>query len=286
MPRNRVVGFCSEAGREGSDSPRAVATASTSRSTRNPARPASGDRPAGSSRSGGDGNGFLASRDHAHGLDGGSARDRGGSPTIRILVADDHPIYRDGLTSLINRQPGMIVVAEASNGREAVDAFARQAPDLALIDLRMPGLDGVEAIATIREKDVTARLVILTSFAVDEDIYRALRAGARGYLLKDVTREDLIDCIRTVHAGRTYIPPEIAAKLAERVTTIELTARERQVLGLVAKGLGNRDIGHELTVTEGTVKVHVNNILAKLGVASRTEAVTLAFRRGLVRLED
>jgi two-component system NarL family response regulator len=150
----------------------------------------------------------------------------------------------------------------------------------------MPGLDGVEAIAAIRENEVTARLVILTAFAIDEDIYRALRAGARGYLLKEVTREELIDCVRTVHAGRTYIPPEIAARLAERVTTIELTARERQVLGLVVKGKGNRDIGHELTVTEGTVKVHVNNILAKLGVASRTEAATLALRRGLVRLED
>jgi two-component system NarL family response regulator len=259
---------------------------SDGRSNGNTSRPGDRNGPARGAGSDGNGDGLRTNGHRANGHETRSDPDHGDGSVIRVLVADDHPIYREGLICLIDRQPGMKVVAEASSGRAAVDAFASLAPDVSLIDLKMPGLDGVEAIAMIREKDATARLVILTAFAIDEDIYRALRAGARGYLLKDMTREELIDCIRTVHAGRTSIPPEIAARLAERVTTTELTVRERQVLGLVAKGRGNRDIGHALTVTEGTVKVHVNNILAKLGVASRTEAVTLALRRGMVRLED
>ena len=220
----------------------------------------------------------------------GPDRDAGrvsGEPgAIRVLVADDHPILREGLVALINRQAEMTVVAEAGDGREAVDQFARHSPDLAVIDLRMPVMDGIEAIAAIRAADPHARLVILTSFASDEDIYRALRAGARGYLLKEAPSEELVECLRAVHEGRTFIPPAIASKLAQRVGTVELTAREREVLSLIAKGLGNREIGLKLDVTEGTVKVHVNNILTKLGVASRTEAVTIGVRRGLVRMDD
>jgi two-component system NarL family response regulator len=147
-------------------------------------------------------------------------------------------------------------------------------------------MNGIETLTAIRMADPQARLVILTSFASDEDIYRALRAGARGYLVKDAPAEELVKCLRTVHEGGTFIPPAIASKLAERVGTAELTAREREVLALVAKGKANREIGSELDVTEGTIKVHVNNILNKLGVASRTEAVNLAVRRGLVRIDE
>jgi two-component system, NarL family, response regulator len=210
----------------------------------------------------------------------------GTSKPIRVMVADDHPILREGLVALIDRQPDMRVVGQAGDGREAVDCFARLAPDIGVLDLRMPTLGGIEAIAAIRAVAPQARLVVLTSFASDEDIYQALRAGARGYLLKDASGEQLIECLREVHQGRTFIPPAIASKLAERVGTVELTTREREVLALVAKGKGNREIGATLDVTEGTVKVHVNNILTKLGVASRTEAVNIAVRRGLVRIDE
>jgi two-component system, NarL family, response regulator len=208
------------------------------------------------------------------------------SSPIRVLVADDHPILREGLVALIDRQADMSVVAVAGNGQEAVDLYRQFMPDVAVLDLRMPVMDGIQAVTGIRLIDPHARLVILTSFASDEDIYRALEAGARGYLLKDAPGEDLIEGLRTVLDGRTFIPPTIASKLAERVGTVELTTRERQVLALIAKGKGNREIGVDLNVTEGTIKVHVNNILTKLGVASRTEAVSLAVRRGLVRIDD
>jgi len=208
------------------------------------------------------------------------------SKAIRVMVADDHPILREGMAALIDRQPDMIVVAQAGDGRQAVDCFLRLLPDVGVLDLRMPILTGIEAIRAIRAVDPQAKLVVLTSFVSDEDIYQALRAGARGYLFKDSSAEQLIECLREVHQGRSFIPPAIAAKLAERVGTIELTSREREVLGLVAKGKGNREIGATLDVTEGTVKVHVNNILTKLGVASRTEAVNLAVRRGLVRIDE
>jgi DNA-binding NarL/FixJ family response regulator len=222
----------------------------------------------------------------------GLPKARGNAPppvdptTIRVLIADDHPILLEGLASLIDRQPDMEVVAQAKDGREALNLYIQMSPDIGVIDLRMPEMDGIEVIAAIRAADPTARLVVLTSFAIDEDIYRALRAGARGYLLKGVTGDDLVECLRTVSEGRTCIPPAIAAKLAERVGTVELTAREREVLALIAQGKANREIGSTLDVTEGTVKVHVNNILTKLGVASRTEAVTIGVRRGLVRIEE
>jgi two-component system NarL family response regulator len=206
--------------------------------------------------------------------------------TIRILVADDHPILREGLVTLINRQAGMKVVAEAADGCEAVALYSRVVPDIAVLDLRMPAMNGIETLTAIRTSDPQARLIILTSFASDEDIYRALRAGARGYLVKDAPADELVRCLRTVHEGGTFIPPGVASKLAERVGTVELTAREREVLGLIAKGKGNREIGVSLDVTEGTIKVHVNNILNKLGVASRTEAVNIAIRRGLVHIDD
>ncbi len=235
--------------------------------------------------------GRLAARRAAEGHTAEVGASRRGAPVgrpgvIRVLIANDHPIVREGLSALINRQADMVIVAEAADGLEAVDLFVRHEPQIALLDLRMPGLDGAEAAAAIRSHDPFARVVVLTSHAGDEDIYRCLRAGAKGYLLKAASREDLLECLRAVHAGRTSIAPELAAKLAGRVGTSDLTAREREVLRLIAKGRGNREIGLDLQVTEGTVKVHVNNILTKLGVGCRTEAVTLAFRRGIVRLDD
>jgi len=204
---------------------------------------------------------------------------------VRILIADDHPVVREGLVALINRRPDMVVVAEVSNGREAVEQFLRHRPDVALLDLRMPEMDGVEAIAAIRQKIPTARLIVLTTFDEDEDIYRGLRAGAKAYLLKDAPRDDLLKCIRAVHEGQTIIPPSIAAKLADRLTTSELTRREIQVLQLVADGKGNKEIAVALSISEGTVKTHVSSILAKLDAADRTQAVTVALRRGILRLQ-
>ena len=203
---------------------------------------------------------------------------------MRVLIADDHPVVREGLVALINRRPDMVVVAEVSNGREAVEQFLRHRPDVALLDLRMPEMDGVEAIAAIRQKIPTARLIVLTTFDEDEDIYRGLRAGAKAYLLKDAPRDDLLKCIRGVHQGQTIIPPPIAAKLADRLTTSELTRREIQVLQLVADGKGNKEIAVALSISEGTVKTHVSSILAKLEAADRTQAVTIALRRGILRL--
>jgi two-component system NarL family response regulator len=205
---------------------------------------------------------------------------------IRILIADDHPVVRQGLVALINRQPGMLVVAEAATGREAVDAFQAHQPDVALIDLRMPDADGVEAITRIRALFSGARLIILTTYDAEEDIYRGLRAGAMAYLLKDAPPQELLDAIRAVANGQKRIPPVVAAKLAERMMNPELTLREHDVLRLIVAGQSNKEIGGSLTISEGTVRTHVQSILSKLGAQDRTQAVTIALRRGLVRLES
>jgi two-component system, NarL family, response regulator len=205
--------------------------------------------------------------------------------TIRILLADDHPVVRAGLHALISRRSGMRVIAEASSGAEALSLFRRHRPDVALIDLRMPEMDGVEAITAIREQFPAARIIVLTTFDADEDIYRALRAGAKAYLLKDVPREELLDCIRRVYEGKTYLSSGVANKLAERVAAPQLTTRELDVLRLMAAGKSNKEIGTALLVTEGTVKAHVNSILHKLNVSGRTEAVTSAVKRGIVQLD-
>ncbi len=204
--------------------------------------------------------------------------------SIRILIADDHTVVREGLVSLVKRKPDMVVVAEASNGREAVDLWKQHQPDIALLDLRMPELDGVGAIKEIREHNPNAHIVVLTTFDGDEDIYRAIKAGAKGYLLKDSAREALMECIRRVHAGETCIPPTLAAKLAERVSGEALSAREIEVLQRIAAGKSNKEIGAELFISEGTVKTHVKSIFSKLDVVSRTEAVATATRRGLIQL--
>ena len=203
---------------------------------------------------------------------------------VRILIADDHPVVREGLVALINRQPDMEVIAEVSNGQEAVKQFFHHHPDIALLDLRMPVMDGVEVIAAIRQKIPTARFIILTTFDEDEDIYQGLRAGAKAYLLKDAPRDELLKCIRDVHEGQTIIPPPIAAKLADRLTTSELTRREVQVLQCVADGKSNKEIAIALSISEGTVKTHISSILTKLDAADRTQAVTIALKRGVLRL--
>jgi DNA-binding NarL/FixJ family response regulator len=205
-------------------------------------------------------------------------------PRIGVLIVDDHSVVREGLASLIRRKPDMTVVGEASNGREGVDLWREHRPDVTLLDLRMPELDGVGVIKEIRAVDEKARFVVLTTFDGDEDIFRAIQAGAKGYLLKDVPREALMDCIRRVHAGETCIPVHLAMKLAERVSGETLSEREIDVLKLMARGKSNKEIGSGLFISEGTVKSHVKNIFAKLNVISRTEAVANATRRGLIQL--
>jgi two-component system NarL family response regulator len=205
-------------------------------------------------------------------------------PNIRILIADDHTVVREGLVSLIKRKNDMSVVGESSNGREAVDLWKKHRPDITLLDLRMPELDGVGAIKEIRGIDSSAHIIVLTTFDGDEDIYRAIKAGAKGYLLKDTARDALMECIRKVHAGETCLPPALAAKLAERVSGDALSAREIEVLQRIAAGKSNKEIGAELFISEGTVKTHVKSIFSKLDVVSRTEAVANATRRGLIQL--
>ena len=203
---------------------------------------------------------------------------------IRILIADDHTVVREGLVSLVKRKPDMAVVAEATNGREAVDLWKQHHPDIGLLDLRMPELDGVGAIKEIRELNPNAHIIVLTTFDGDEDIYRAIKAGAKGYLLKDTAREALMECIRRVHGGETFIPATLAAKLADRVSGEALSLREIEVLQRMAAGKSNKEIGAELFISEGTVKTHVKSIFSKLDVVSRTEAVATASRRGLIQL--
>ncbi len=204
---------------------------------------------------------------------------------IRVLLADDHAIVRNGVAQILNEERGISVVAEAADGAEAVEFFARERPDVALIDLRMPKLEGVQVVERIRERFPTAAIVILTTYDTDNDIERALRAGAKAFLVKDVSPRDLVECVRAVHAGRTWVSQQVAAKLVAHVTNVRLTRRELAVLRLLAAGNSNREIGDALGISDGTVKIHVTHLFAKLGVASRTEAINTALRRGLVRID-
>jgi two-component system NarL family response regulator len=203
---------------------------------------------------------------------------------ISVVLADDHVTVREGLAAIIGRQPDMLVVGEAATGREAVDLWRKRRPDVVLLDLRMPIMDGVEAMDEIRRIDATARIIVLTTFDTDSDISRAIGAGARGYLLKDAQRDELLDCIRRVHAGEICISPRLVAKLAAGISSEALTARELEVLKLLAAGKSNKEIAADLRITETTVKAHLRNIFTKLNVMSRTEAITVACRRGLVQL--
>ena len=203
---------------------------------------------------------------------------------IRIVIADDQHLVRQGFRAMLERLPSMEVVAEASTGRGAIEQYARHLPDVLLLDLRFPDMCGVEAIRAIREQFLIARIIVLTTYDGDEDIYQSLSAGAKAYLLKDVTLEELVDCIEKVHRGQTCVPPAVAAKLAERTASPELTERELEVLRLIVAGRSNKEIAGDLSISEGTVKTHVNHVLDKLGVHDRTQAATTALKRGLVRM--
>ena len=202
-----------------------------------------------------------------------------------VLVVDDHALFRTGVANIINQEPDLEVVAEAGDGVEAVEAFERHHPQITLLDLRMPRLEGVEAVRRIRERDPHARVIVLTTYDTDDEISRALKAGAKAYVLKDISADDLLGCIRDVLAGKTYIAPAAAAKLAEGVTRVQLTPREMAALKLMADGKANKEIATALDISERTVKTHLGHLFEKLGVTSRTEAIKVATRRGLVRLE-
>jgi two-component system NarL family response regulator len=201
-----------------------------------------------------------------------------------VLVVDDHALLRTGVANIINQESDLHVVAEASNGLEAVEAFERHHPDVTLLDLRMPVMEGVEAVRQIRARDPQAKVIVLTTYDTDDDISRALKAGAKAYVLKDISADGLIECIHDVLAGKSYLAPAAAAKLAEGVTRIQLTPRELATLRLMADGKSNKEIAGELGISERTVKTHLGHLFEKLAVTSRTEAVKIATRRGLVRL--
>ncbi len=200
---------------------------------------------------------------------------------IRVLVVEDHPVVRQGLVTLLKFEPGMETAAAASDGIEAVEQFRLHQPDVTLMDLHLPRMSGVEAITTIRQEFTAARIIILTTYDGEDDIYRGLQAGAKGYLLKDASCEEILEAIQQVHTGQRYLPVTVGAKLAEYMEAPQLSERECEVLQLLAQGKSNREIGTRLNITEGTVKFHLNKILPKLGVSDRTQAVIAAFRRGI-----
>jgi DNA-binding NarL/FixJ family response regulator len=202
-----------------------------------------------------------------------------------VLVVDDHALVRTGVANIISNEPDLLVVAEAANGVEAIAAFERFRPDVTLLDLRMPVMEGVEAVRQIRLRDPNAKVIVLTTYDTDEDITRALKAGAKAYVLKDISVSGLIGCIHDVLAGKTYLAPTAAAKLAEGVARVQLTPRELSTLRLMADGRSNKEIANVLGISERTVKTHLGHLFDKLGVTSRTEAAKVAARRGLVRLE-
>lgn len=204
---------------------------------------------------------------------------------IRTLVVDDHHVVRQGLVALLGILPEIEVVGQAADGIEAVTLYRALRPDITLMDLQLPKLSGVEAIRTIRTEDPSSRFIVLTTFDGDEDIYRALEAGAKAYLLKGMTVDELTSTIRAVHAGKTRLAPAIAEKLADRMSGQTLTAREQHVLERIVAGRSNKEIASDLDISEATVKTHVNNLLGKLGVSDRTHAATVALQRGIVHLK-
>lgn len=203
---------------------------------------------------------------------------------IRVLCVDDHPLVRKGLVAILANERDIKLVAEAGNGREAVELFRKHQPDITLMDLRMPDLDGIGAIKQIRQEFPQARIIALTSFDGDQDIYRALEAGVSGYLLKETVHTEILNAIRRVHAGKQLLSPEITERLADYFPTMPLTPREIEVLTLVANGLANKEIAKKIGTASGTVKIHVQNILAKLRATDRTHAVTIALQRGIIHL--
>jgi DNA-binding NarL/FixJ family response regulator len=206
------------------------------------------------------------------------------SKPIRVLSVDDHPLLREGIAALVNSQADMELVAEASNGAEAVQIFRQQQPDVTLLDLRLPDMSGIDILIAIRSQFPDARVIMLTTFEGDVEIQRALQAGARGYLLKNMPPSELLDVIRQVHAGKKRIPPEIASQLIEHMSDELLTEREIEVLREVADGNRNREIAERLFISEETVKVHIKHIMEKLGASDRTQAVAIGLRRGIIQL--
>jgi two-component system NarL family response regulator len=205
---------------------------------------------------------------------------------IRIMIIDDHPVVRAGLASMLSTQPDIDVVGSASSGLEALALLETIAPDVILMDLRMPGMSGLEAIRAINLRTDPPRILVLTSFDTDEDIYQSVGAGAQGYVLKDAPQERLLEAIHLLHAKKRYFPADIAARLTQRMARSNLTAREHQVLQLVAKGLTNKEIGRAFGISDNTARNHVNSIIEKLEVSDRTEAATIAMRQGLVSMTD
>ena len=203
----------------------------------------------------------------------------------RVLLVDDHALLRTGVANIINHEPDLLVVAEAGEGVSAIAAYEKHRPDVTLLDLRMPMMEGVEVVRRIRERDPSALVIVLTTYDTDDEIARALKAGAKAYVLKDISADALINCIRDVLAGKSYLAPAAAAKLAEGVTRVQLTPREMAALKLVADGKANKEIATALDISERTVKTHLAHLFEKLGATSRTEAVKVATRRGLVRLD-
>jgi two-component system NarL family response regulator len=204
---------------------------------------------------------------------------------IRIMIVEDHFVVRVGLKAIINSQQDMVTVAEAGNGRQAIEAFEQHLPDVTLMDLRIPGLNGIGAIGEIIGKFPRARIIVLSTYAGDENIFRAFQAGARAYFLKDVKGQDLVDAIRAVHAGQRRLPQELASQLAERLPRTALSSREMEILTMIAKGKANKEIGADLRISEGTVRVHASNLFAKLGCSDRAQAVSEAFRRGIIDVD-
>jgi DNA-binding NarL/FixJ family response regulator len=207
------------------------------------------------------------------------------SDPIRIMIVEDHSIVRQGLIALLRTVPDFVIVAEAGDGRKAIEMYRQHQPDITLMDLRLPLMNGVDAIGRIRIDFPQARIIVLTTFDGDEDIYRALQAGARGYLLKGMSSDELVEAIRSVHAGKSRIPAPVAERLAERMSAPTLTARENEVLHLIVGGNSNKEIAFALHISEATVKTHINSLLSKLGVTDRTQAATTALQRGIVHLD-
>ena len=208
------------------------------------------------------------------------------SSRIKVLIVDDHPVVRAGLTSMLGTQPNLEVVGSASTGEEALDMVRGRNPDVLLLDLRMPGMNGVDTLGALVKTGTSPRVIILTSFETDEDIYRGFQAGAQGYLLKDTSLREMVEAITTVHVGRRYVPNHIASRLAERMMRTNLTVRELEILKMLAKGPTNKEIAQALGISDNTVRNHVNSIIEKLEVSDRTEAATTAIQRGLITVDD